>query len=80
MSDVITRPRTFSINHRGQRWSGDYSVDADGMLRVGSAYGSGARKLGRYDPLAMAERMLKEQVDVRTLELHALGEGADAVF
>jgi hypothetical protein len=33
------------------------------MLRVGSAYGSGVRKLGRYDAQAMAERMLREQVD-----------------
>jgi hypothetical protein len=59
----ISRPKTFSIIHRGQRWSGDYGVDADGMLRVGSAYGSGVRKLGRYDAQAMAERMLREQVD-----------------
>jgi len=59
----ISRPKTFSIVHRGQRWSGDYGVDSSGMLRVGSAYGSAVRKLGRYDPQAMAERMLKEQVD-----------------
>ena len=60
---LAVRPKPFSIEHRGQRWSGEYAVDAKGFVCIGSAYGSCSRRLGRYDARAMAERMLKEQVD-----------------
>lgn len=63
MPATVTRPQTFSIEHRGQRWSGEYSVDDAGTLSVGSAYGWDSQKLGRYQAHSMAERMLKDQVD-----------------
>lgn len=52
----------FRILHRGQRWSGLYTVE-DGEVRVDSAYGSGRMRLGRRRPGSVAGEILFGLVD-----------------
>jgi hypothetical protein len=49
----------FAIDLGGVRWSADWSV-VDGLLSVGSAYGSTSRKLGRRKPERLARELLVE--------------------
>lgn len=60
----MERSTTIRIEHRGQEWSGEYTIDGR-TLRVGGAYGAFSVPLMvEDDPGALAQEVLRDLVDI----------------
>lgn len=58
-------PKRISVTYKGRSYSGHYICTPDGVVKVGSAYGSDGEDLDLSSdegPKAQAERMLEEIV------------------
>lgn len=60
----MAAPRPFAIELNGQRWTGDWQV-SDGMLHIGSAWGSKSVKIKTGDPETLAKIVLAGIVKAR---------------
>jgi len=60
----MERPTIIRIEHRGQSWSGEFTVDGR-TLEVGGAYGTISVPLKAKDiPSAVAQEVLRDLVDI----------------